>query len=164
MLQSKPAPDGSRYHIWHPDLIDHTLEAPIHTHRWDLKSTILYGSLADELIQVYPEPYLGAYVEVVTANSELPCVNTQYTEADRVNFISTPRLFSRDQTYTIPRGVYHKTTPRELTVTRIERSGISGYSTVLTPYGVIPRNGVERYDEKRIKYYLGMVAHINLSV
>jgi hypothetical protein len=43
-----PLPAGHRLHVWHPDFpMDEQNNAFIHTHVWDMSSTILLGTLID---------------------------------------------------------------------------------------------------------------------
>lgn len=152
MLQSKPFPDGSRIHFWAPDLVDLTLEAPIHTHRWELQSTVLFGQLVDELIQLKPF-FNGQYVERYTANSESAA--PRFESVQRYNVISTFHTYSAGDTYCVARDIYHCSHPTEFAITRIKRTGVSGFSKVLAPVGVVPKNGVcdiER-NEHKIKQY-----------
>lgn len=151
MLQSQPFPDGSRIHFWHPDLIDPTLEAPIHTHRWDLTSQIKHGKITDELITLKPAVD-GKYVEQYTANSSNLNPPT-LDNAQRYNISSVFRQYKTGETYSVARGAYHYTHIEAPTITIVQRKGIGGFSKVLAPIHVMPRNGVSLQDRDLIAYY-----------
>lgn len=121
-----------RVHLWHPDLV-RPLVAPIHTHRWDLDSMVLYGAVVQEEYEAHPHPH-GPYTVHTTRHTG----SGEGAQVSEGRYAVTPhtRLIKAGERYYMARGLYHLTRVWGPAVTLVTRDGVTeDLSRVLAPYG-----------------------------
>lgn len=135
-----PGPEGSkqyRVHVWIPDAVRIGLESGIHSHRYDLRSTVVAGVLTQEEWSVVPATD-GMWCQWEHHNDTLKPIPTGQ------RFHATPRTLDirSGQTYSFPRTGYHRSVPRSaVAITVVERFDVVGTSHALCPVGHTPVNG-----------------------
>lgn len=137
-LIQKYTPDKRyRVHVWTPDAVRIGLEGGIHNHRYDLRSTVVAGTLTQEEWTATPSA-TGMWHQWEHHNDTMIPTRTGQ------RFDATPRTLDIrvGQTYYFPRHGYHRSVPRSsIVVTVMERLGVQGTSHALCPTGVQPVNG-----------------------
>lgn len=149
-----------RVHIWHPDLVrvdpDRDAGRP-HDHRFDLKSTVLVGSIGHEELHVEDD-----------ANGDLLEYTVQHARKGPAPLAATGRrLRARRVTGTIEAGhaywfdarQYHRSFvpgPAVTLVTKFDQK--SDPARVLFPVGVDPVFGVHPFDPRMAELYVGAAA------
>lgn len=139
-----------RIHIWHPDLIQIGEEGAIHNHRYDIFSDIVYG----EIFQVeytLEESIKGLWKEWIHGNTDTKSYIP--VPVDNVFYNIKPKTIKvkEGQSYSFPKGSYHRSYIENLTITIITRENKSGRSSALIPINVIPVNGLECKIDEKIK-------------
>lgn len=145
-----------RVHIWHPLLVRPGIResGDIHDHRFDLESTVLYGRIVEtryreedafDRMSTSGPAMLGDIWNVQNARAAGPevgfdgtCVKTR---EHVLIMVSAPSYYSPDDavdTYTVPRGVFHKTVVEGLTITVCTLREKREQARILTPHGKEP--------------------------
>lgn len=117
-----------RVHVWHP-----SLERPgirysgkIHDHRFDLRSTVLLGSIGHIEYRLTPHPD-GQWEthEVVNARKAMADGGTfdgmVMTSGDYFNARTMPWTFRERDVYLYPKGCFHESYVNELAVTLVRK-------------------------------------------
>lgn len=161
-----PGAPEVRVHIWHPDLFVPgvgTFPRNVHTHRFELRSTVLTGRLhhthydVRERLHGLYQPHEVTHARVQGKN-ELPTPIGGPVDAT----VKVSWVFSPGETYWFPRGEYHNTEVDELAVTIITKldqdDGVK--ARVLAHVGEQPTHGfVSPMDEVEIARYVRLAGN-----
>jgi len=135
-----PLDPDRRLHLWHEDLIC-DLEAPIHNHRWDLESEVIYGDIIQEEYEITAHPY-GPYRISNTENTE---ITSRPETKDLARYAVRPYVQKVycGESYRMPAGVFHLTRIELPAATWVTKENSVGVSQVLVPYDIPhARNGI----------------------
>lgn len=113
-----------RLHLWHPEL-PRSIEAfgNRHSHRFDLTSYILLGSIVDMTLQLEPKHFTGEFLlyKVMPAHfGETPIPKQDDSTHDLI--VKRIRQYKQGDSYTVPLGAYHETRADDLTMTLMVKS------------------------------------------
>lgn len=139
-----------RVHIWDPRLVRPGIEGhgDTHDHRFDLESTVLCGELIEMVMHSHVDAIHDRFFasawdvwQVENARSAGPargfdgeCVRVESTRL----FLEEPRVHRAGTTYTLKRGVFHRTTVEKTTVTVCTMREKRGQARILVPTGTEP--------------------------
>jgi len=131
-----------RVHVWdkrlrHPG----RWEESIHSHRWDMHSLVVAGRIKQEEFFASPDPH-GTHMEWSVANttSADPHALTLVSE-QRLQLRRADTIVRAGESYSMPRGSFHRTDAVDGTVTLMSRFDPHGLSSCLIPVGVLPKHG-----------------------
>lgn len=136
-----------RLHVWHDDIPRQVVATPIHDHVFDMRSTVLRGTLIHEELEPRDSRF-GAY-KVYMAVQEEGTQNTilqpdgGYVKLDLVQRL----VLGEGSIYTFPAGKLHTSDHVGLTATYMEKlEAPEGYGRprVLVPYDKVPDNDFHR--------------------
>lgn len=128
-----------RVHLWSPELQSVGTESAIHSHRWDLTSSVVYGEIFHEEYLVVPRPG-GPWRIWDHGNSEVDVPSTLRSGEFDIQLVFTHRIRA-GFVYTFPRGSFHRTVVRAPAVTVVHRAGVAGKSSALVLAGHHPVRG-----------------------
>lgn len=141
--------DGStRLHVFDQDIPRQTVATPIHDHVFNMRSTVLCGTLIHEVLEPVPdedgthvvykaqqEP--GTQNTILKPSSGLPCLLE----------VEERLILGEGSVYLFPAGKLHQTDHRGTTVTIMEKVKATldyGRPRVLVPVGQEPDNAFHR--------------------
>ena len=134
-----------RMHIWHPDLIRSGLHnnGSVHDHRFDMKSTVLIGSLREKTYETFEDPNgdweSWSIVPARTAGKEKGFDGDCAPTGEIVRIKEAERIHLSKTTYTLPRGVFHESfSDNGLTITICSMYDKKGKARTLAPKGFPP--------------------------
>lgn len=140
LLESLSAGKDRRIHLWHPDLAKIGIESNIHTHRWRLRSTILYGSITNCNVHVQEDPN-GNWEKWVHGNSKIIKESSSVVGHYMIHSVDYHKYNAND-TYSLERDRWHYTIANEPAITLLERSQITDCcSAALVQKGHVPIRG-----------------------
>lgn len=133
-----------RIHIWHHSLIRPGLHenGSIHDHRFDMTSDVILGELTEK---VYT-PTLDAegdwepwsIVNARSAGKENGYDGDCTPTGDRFSLSTEERTHREGYSYTLPRGVFHESAAKALTITVCTMSQKRGQARTLAKRGLAP--------------------------
>lgn len=145
--------DGSkRLHVWHDNIPRQKVATPIHDHVFNLRSTVLCGTLIHEELKVVSTIGTGTH-RVFRAEQEEGTQNTVLVpdEGEVMLDVEQRLVLNPGSIYTFPAGKLHQTDHIGLTATIMEKSfdpetEVVGYGRprVLVPVDQKPDNDFKR--------------------
>lgn len=127
--------ESLRIHIWDPRLCQFSEEETGHRHRFDMKSSVLWGSVNH--IEVTPVPG-SEYRKVCFHGSNKTGVSE---EEGLWDLLKHPMHISAGQSYHMPFEAYHQFSVPEMAITLVTRSQLRGDSEAFFPVDSVPRPG-----------------------
>lgn len=145
-----------RVHIWHQDLVRVDLELDggrPHDHRFDLRSTVLAGSIGHEELHV-AEAFDGEFAEYTVQHARKGEAPLQPT-GRKLNASRISGVIRAGNAYTFPARIYHRSFVPEPAVTLVSKYGqTSSPARVLFPDGRNPVFGVHPFDPLEAQKYV----------
>ena len=130
----------TRAHIWHPDLVRVAPERQIHSHRFNLRSTVLVGTLHHDEYRLRASGEIGWQrwsVLPARQGSEPP---TKVGEPVAVEVIDG--AIPAGDSYTFRRGAFHRSHVGRLAVTlMVKTDQIPDHAEILVRLGTNPAHG-----------------------
>lgn len=159
-IQLNLTPDGAEHlHVW-PSFSIKTQKTnhPIHSHIFDMESTVLLGGLRNETYSLMPSSdnkvagrlYQAHYAVLRGPNDTI--LKPTYAKPCGL-YVETIEEIKAGETYRLPSAVLHDSMPRGLTVTHmIKLANNINNPIVMVPVGVEPDNEFvrERVDENML--------------
>ncbi len=147
-----------RVHIWHPDLVRVSNELDAgrpHDHRFDMRSTVLAGSIGHEELNVSHHPH-GNLVEYVVQHARKgPAPLSPTGLVYRARRIT--RTIQAGYCYEFPARKFHRSFVPEPAVTLVTKlAQTSEPARVLFPKGADPVFGVHPFDPKEAERYVAI--------
>lgn len=138
-----------RVHLWHPRLITIGMESAVHTHRWDLESAVVLGTIVQEEYVV--EPQLGGKWRIWEHGN---------SQSDKTSIIKGGEFEIKHKTevkveagnkYYFKRDQFHRTVVSDIAATVVHREQPKGYSCALVQEGHTPLRGDQAILEENDK-------------
>lgn len=150
VLESDPPTPEYRIHLWHPTLrmpnmVDSGL---MHDHRFDMESTVLYGTVVHTVFQLDPAPN-GAYQAWFVQNARAAIAENEkgWLESEselRYNIKGETFKHSVGHTYLFPKRCFHRTDVEGLAITLVsKRNQQDSPARILSRFGTKPKHGFE---------------------
>jgi hypothetical protein len=136
--------NGRRMHFWHPDIPRQKVGSPIHDHVFDMRSSIMLGSLFHREVKILPN--VDGYYEIWQAkpirDTETVLVGTgQRVKANHC----TEQELGPGESYEFPAFTFHLTRDPVPAVSMISKlQNYPGKPRVLVPAGEKPDNDFTR--------------------
>ncbi|MET7768991.1 hypothetical protein [Nocardia sp. NPDC005366] len=97
---------GICVHVWVDGARACPTTSPIHAHSWDLLSLVLYGAVANEIIEVSGPPTTPTH-RIFEIHSDSDGDLVRATPGAVGYRVRSRQVFGRGEIYTLPRGVFH---------------------------------------------------------
>lgn len=138
-----------RVHIWHPSLVREGIvdQGDAHDHRFDMTSTVIHGTLRETLYEQPPDPvessptitlYDAWHVENARSASDRGFDGDTHPVESAIPLWTRHRTHDEGHTYTLGRGVFHRTQVDALAVTVCTMREKRGQARLLVPHGTEP--------------------------
>lgn len=134
-----------RVHVWDPKLVRPGIleSGAIHDHRFDLESTVLLGSIIETVYSTVRDNDNGAWEVFFVENARSAGEQKGFDGAchsmrARVRADRVVRMHHAGSSYTLRRGVFHRTEIDDLAITVCTLSEKRGSARLLVPYGREP--------------------------
>ncbi|WP_405177124.1 hypothetical protein OG225_22225 [Nocardia sp. NBC_01377] len=99
---------GICVHVWLEGACARPTTSAMHAHSWDLLSLVLYGTVANEIIEVTEPPATPTH-RVFEIHSEAGGDLVRATPCSVAHRVRSREVFGPGEIYTLPRGVFHVT-------------------------------------------------------
>jgi hypothetical protein len=119
--------DGICVHAWYPEPDSAPKVAPVHCHSWDLLSSVLHGSVRNQLVDLVDAPMSAQHRVFTVASGPDGDVLTATPRQVRCR-LHEEESYRAGQAYQVAAGEFHRTLPpSDLAVTVVlgrQRSGV----------------------------------------
>ncbi len=157
-----------RLHIWHEDIPRQVVATPIHDHVFDMRSTVLTGTLIHEELEPRdPAPFHTGTHQIYRAQQEPGTQNTILVpdEGNVALDIVQRLVLGEGSVYTFPAWKLHTSDHVGLTATVMEKVNAPetyGRPRVLVEVGSEPDNEFKRdgFDPETLWPFIDQVAHL----